>query len=386
MVTSLLASLIFTTSDKESHVQKSLYNRNNRNLAVVHDQTSRGVEMNQFIRAQFTQQFCVADGFVTFTKHFKYLGSCISYDLKDDYDVKMRVSAAYRAMGALHSFWRSNEVELYSKYLIFMAIPLNLVLWGCESWALKESLIQQIDVFIHRSIRRILNINILDVKEHRIKNTDIRQRFYNIPSAHRLITVRQLKFIGKVFRNSSTQLPTQLLTCWCDNKQKRGRALYHNRKSIVASLQLVLPDVEVHGSISSWGIHALDDKHWNNIISQYKLRKDDTDSVPPSPPPPPSSPPRSSTSPPSHNAAPPSPTSPPRFASSADGDIRLKSLSVLGLSYEVTERELKQKYRSLARIYHPDKNQSTITGLTKEEATALFQTINNSYSFLLSIL
>jgi hypothetical protein len=35
-----------------------------------------------------TQQFDVADGYVTFCRTFKYLGSRISYNLRDDADIE----------------------------------------------------------------------------------------------------------------------------------------------------------------------------------------------------------------------------------------------------------------------------------------------------------
>ena len=91
--------------------------------------------------------------------------------------------------------------------------------------------------------------------------------------------------------------------------------------------------------------------------------------------------------PPPHNDNPPSPPpSPPRRFFNDSEDIMLRSLHLLDLSMDVTERELKRKYRSLARIYHPDKNQCEVTGLSQAEATAHFQSINNAYSFLLSVL
>ena len=39
-------------------------------------------------RIDETQRVNVKDGFMTYTKHFKYLGSYISYSLQDDYDIK----------------------------------------------------------------------------------------------------------------------------------------------------------------------------------------------------------------------------------------------------------------------------------------------------------
>ena len=67
-------------------------------------------------------------GMITFTRHFKYLGSYISYSLKYDNDIEHRISQASAAMVALNSFWVDNTVDNFSKYLIFCAIPCNLLL------------------------------------------------------------------------------------------------------------------------------------------------------------------------------------------------------------------------------------------------------------------
>jgi len=128
----------------------------------VESQKSRAIcEDKAYDTCEETRPINVADGFVIFVKHFKYLGSYISYNLRDDYDVHIRITTAYKAMGALHSFWKCNEIEKYSKYLLFLAIPVNLALWGYKSWALKDSLIHALNIFLHRSLRRILGITML---------------------------------------------------------------------------------------------------------------------------------------------------------------------------------------------------------------------------------
>ena len=40
----------------------------------------------------------------------------------------------------------------YSKYLIFRAIPMNSLLWGCEAWSLRKSLLMKLEVFLTRNI------------------------------------------------------------------------------------------------------------------------------------------------------------------------------------------------------------------------------------------
>ena len=73
-------------------------------------------------------------GMITFTRHFKYLGSYIAYSLKDDYDIEDRKSQSSATMKALNSFCVDNTVDNFSKYLIFCAFPCNILLWRCESW------------------------------------------------------------------------------------------------------------------------------------------------------------------------------------------------------------------------------------------------------------
>ena len=54
-------------------------------------------------------------GHITFTKHFKYLGSYCYYSVKDNYDIAERFSQESSAMGALNHFWADPAVDDFSK-------------------------------------------------------------------------------------------------------------------------------------------------------------------------------------------------------------------------------------------------------------------------------
>ena len=116
--------------------------------------------------------------------------------------------------------FRANNT--YSKYLLFKAIPCNLLLWGCKSWALRKSLLASLEVFLHRGIRRILKIRMSEVIKQHITNTSIREKFYNIPTIKKQIALRQLTYLGKIFRREESHIPTRLLTVWCDHQRKSG--------------------------------------------------------------------------------------------------------------------------------------------------------------------
>ena len=98
------------------------------------------------------------------------LGSWISFSLRDDHDVSKSISSVNDSMGEMASLWDDNHVDVYSKYLIFREIPCNFLLWGCESWALRQTLLDALEVFLHQSVRRILRIQVRHVIDHRIKN------------------------------------------------------------------------------------------------------------------------------------------------------------------------------------------------------------------------
>ena len=83
-------------------------------------------------------------------------------------------------MGALEKLWTDASVDNHSKYLIFLAIPINMLLWVCESWALPTSLLKKLEVFLHRSIQRILGIRMNEVKDQRITNETVRRKCFGI--------------------------------------------------------------------------------------------------------------------------------------------------------------------------------------------------------------
>jgi hypothetical protein len=204
-----------------------------------------------------TQSIKIADGYVTFCKHFKYLGSYVSSNLTDDFDIDTRIAAASKSMGALKSVWDSPHLEIWSKYQLFRAIPMNLLLWGCETWSIRTALLNKLEVFLHCNIRRILRVSITRVKDERIKNEHVRRMFYDIPRTRNMIAARQMKFIGKVTRGPSNRPAQHMLTACCDNTRLTGRPFLHNKDHIVRNLRLLfadVPEVQIddYGSLHSW--------------------------------------------------------------------------------------------------------------------------------------
>ena len=373
-----------------------------------------------------TRDIEVADGFVSFTRHFKYLGSYISYNLRDDFDVDARIASATQSMGALKNVWDNPHMDLYSKYLLFCAIPMNLLLWGCETWSLRQVLLDKLEVFLHRNVRRILGISITQVKEEKIRNERVRTKFYEIPRVRNMIAARQMDFFGKLVQGPWERPAKRMITACCSNKRLQGRPHFHNKDALVKNLKLLFSQVnEVYiddcGTVKNWIKEASHKEYWNQLVA---CLLDPTQEIPKYPAkfPRPRRSPRNhestngnnhrrgnfDSSPPpggrDSNNAPPSPprrrrVPPPRreqqqrrenqnrdYIPENVGNVLYDSLKILGLGLGASESEVKVKYRQLSRIYHPDKHDSEKTGISDNEASEFFKLINNAQAHLREVL
>ncbi len=139
-------------------------------------------------------------------------------------------------MGALKNIWDSPHLDIWSKYLLFRAIPMNLLLWGCETWSMRKALSNKLEVFLHRNVRRILCISMFRVKEEHLHNEHVRRMFYDIPRVGNMIAARQLDFLGKTMRRGPLNWPAQqMITAFCNNVRRVGRPFLHNKDYIVKS-------------------------------------------------------------------------------------------------------------------------------------------------------
>ena len=95
---------------------------------------------------------------VHFVKNFKYLGSISTPLLNEDAKIVTRIKKAKSIMGASKHFFDNKDVDKRIKAEIYIAGPLNALLWGCEAWNLTKNNLNKIMSFHHSAIRRILGI------------------------------------------------------------------------------------------------------------------------------------------------------------------------------------------------------------------------------------
>jgi hypothetical protein len=210
--------------------------------------------------------------YVPFTDTFKYLGAYIHKSLKDDKEIEHRLKQASNQVGALGNFFRSSA-DLKTKRQIFLAIPVNTALYGCESWALTEEHRKRITGFYHKAARRILGINMFHVEEFHIRNEHVRNRL-SVPNPLDIIRRRQFNQLGKFARLPEHRAPRQFIAAWVGHSRRSGGQYTTLRDSLVDSLQHVLGDsVTDKGHLNSWMPMTRDRSTWEHLSQEWIERE-----------------------------------------------------------------------------------------------------------------
>eukprot|EP00957_Ditylum_brightwellii_P163034 12414826-Ditylum_brightwellii.AAC.1 len=134
-----------------------------------------------------------------------------------------------------------------------MAISINLLLWGCETWAMKDSDWQFLQVFHTTSIRHIFNFNIADVQNQGITNSSLYTSF-NIDPIENNVASRQLRWIGKIALMPKSHLPQKFINVWHKNPRPVGWSLttiWHMYLHSLCLIGEILADDDV-GLLNDW--------------------------------------------------------------------------------------------------------------------------------------
>ena len=121
------------------------------------------------------------------------------------------------------------------------------------------------------------------VIDEKITNQSVRKRFFNIPTIRYQLAKQQLTFIGKVVNKSEDQIPTKLLTEWCDNKRKPGAPLQNNKKNLAQNICLIVPGAAKDGLLTTWLYLALGNGYWKHLIKQLGIHPSTWNGAEPNP-------------------------------------------------------------------------------------------------------
>jgi hypothetical protein len=210
---------------------------------------------------------------VHFVKNFKYLGSTITPLLNEDAEIDIRIRKAKSIMGASKHFFDNRDIGKKIKAEIYIAGPLNALLWGCEAWNLTKNNLKRIMSFHHSAIRRILNIRWDQVREKHIKNHEVRGLLCGMPNIDAYINKRTATYIGKISRSNSTSYPKKFLTAWIHGKKKNGHPQLTCNNNYAKVIEKIMPNNKPlsnkQAPLKEWLPLAVDESNWMQRIDDY---------------------------------------------------------------------------------------------------------------------
>lgn len=138
-----------------------------------------------------------------FCHQFKYLGTTFDDKLEDSTDIKKRIQKATGAFAVMAKLLKDPELDHKLRVRAYEATVLNILLFGCESWALKVSDRRKLETCHHRSLRSMLGISIHDVKDNRIRNSDVREEL-GCYSLSQNMEIRRARWLEKLANMTET--------------------------------------------------------------------------------------------------------------------------------------------------------------------------------------
>ena len=155
---------------------------------------------------------------------FKYLGVVITPSLRDDVEVRRRITAASKAFGALQNIFKCASLSDRCKGTIFVAFVTSLLFYGCECWALRADLEREVNVFFNTCVRRICRIGKVRQWLRHIRMEHLFKRLGVRPCTSYL-EERSLRWLGHVARMGHKRLPRLLLFGWAPRTDGKTRSV-----------------------------------------------------------------------------------------------------------------------------------------------------------------
>ena len=211
--------------------------------------------------------FISEDKFISYTDEFKYLGSLIGDKLDDALDVENRIKQATMQFNSMKdNFFRNKDVAIEDRLRYYNALTVNVMLWGCKSWALKKSLIKKMEAFHHNCLRQIIRYNYY--VHGPVSNEEIRKEAGNAYTIETTMELRRCRWLEKVANMEDKRPPKKLLAAWCFGKSRRrgkGKStIRHGYSDTVKKLGFT------SNELSEWLPAAKDRSLWGGIV-EFRL-------------------------------------------------------------------------------------------------------------------
>jgi hypothetical protein len=137
-------------------------------------------------------------------KSFKYLGSIVNTDNTMEERIKERIALGNKVYFANKKMFQSRLIPKRAKLKLYYSVIRPIVTYSCDTWILKETIINKLLVFERKILRKIFGPN----NENgiwRIKTNQELDEIIKLKNIINIIRAQRLSWLGHIERMQGTR-------------------------------------------------------------------------------------------------------------------------------------------------------------------------------------
>ena len=147
-------------------------------------------------------------GYYETVQGFSYLGAWISVDGRIACELSKRLQKANVRFNALRHIWKDLSLNIKHKIRLYQAIVLSTLLYGAETWPIRNAEAARLNTFHLRCLRYICRISYLS----HVPSSAVLHRCH-LDDMPTILRIRRLLWMGHVWRMDPLRLP-QIILNW----------------------------------------------------------------------------------------------------------------------------------------------------------------------------
>ena len=190
---------------------------------------------------------------------FKYLGSVIAATGGVEADVRHRVNEGCKVLGALKGVMRNRGLGMNVKKVLYEKVAVPTVMYGSESWGMKVTERQKLNVFEMKCLRSMTGVSWLD----RVRNEVVRARTGVRRELAARVDVNVLRWFDHVERMDNERLLKKVMNAKVDGRSARGRPRFGWMDGVKRALNDRRMDIREASE------RARNRNEWRMIVTQF---------------------------------------------------------------------------------------------------------------------